>query len=157
MFDGGYFRQNPAPFYGLVREIFPENICPTTTHKFFSLLHAKGRLRRIYTQNIDALELLAGVPEDKIVEAHGSFKSGYCTRCKAVYNLRWLKEQIFQGAEEVPKCPACGGVVRPDVVLFGEALPARFWANIGADFQGRKYIELCHGQELCQQAIGAQE
>jgi len=74
VFEGRYFRQDPEPFYGLVREIFPQNISPTTTHQFFSLLHKKGLLRRIYTQNIDALEYLAGVPEDKIVEAHGSFK-----------------------------------------------------------------------------------
>ena len=63
VFEGGYFRQNPLPFYGLIRELFPSTLTPTTTHKFFSLLHQKGILRRIYTQNIDALEHLAGVPE----------------------------------------------------------------------------------------------
>jgi len=137
VFEGRYFRQDPKPFYGLVREIFPENISPTTTHQFFSLLHKKGLLRRIYTQNIDALEYLAGVPEDKIVEAHGSFKSGYCTACSETYDLSWLKHQIFNGnqADGVPRCAKCGGVVRPDVVLFGEALPARFWSNIDTDFK----------------------
>ena len=76
--------QDPRPFYGLIRfynlyskgclisdrlfrEIFPETLSPTTTHKFFSLLHQKGFLRRIYTQNIDALEVLAGIPPDKII------------------------------------------------------------------------------------------
>ena len=49
------------------REIFPETLSPTTTHKFFSLLHQKGLLRRIYTQNIDALEVLAGIPPEKII------------------------------------------------------------------------------------------
>ena len=51
----------------LFREIFPETLSPTTTHKFFSLLHQKGFLRRIYTQNIDALEVLAGIPPEKII------------------------------------------------------------------------------------------
>ena len=51
----------------LSREIFPETLSPTTTHKFFSLLHQKGILRRIYTQNIDALEVLAGIPPEKII------------------------------------------------------------------------------------------
>lgn len=136
VFDGSYFRKDPRPFYGLIREIFPETLCPTTTHKFFTLLHQKGILRRIYTQNIDALEVLAGVPPEKVVEAHGSFQSSYCTQCKETYDLRWLKREIFspETNDEVPKCDKCGSVVRPNVVLFGEALPDRFWANITTDF-----------------------
>ena len=63
VFEGGYFRKDPLPFYGLIRELFPSTLTPTTTHKFFNLLNKKGVLRRIYTQNIDALEYLAGVPE----------------------------------------------------------------------------------------------
>ena len=63
VFEGSYFRQNPLPFYSLVRELFPSTLTPTTTHKLFSLLHQKGILRRVYTQNIDALEHLAGLPE----------------------------------------------------------------------------------------------
>ena len=137
VFEGSYFRQNPLPFYSLIRELFPSTLTPTTTHKFFSLLNQKGILRRIYTQNIDALEYLAGVPEDKIVEAHGSFQNSYCTKCKKTFDLKWLKTEIFNPDtnEGVPKCPECGGVVRPDVVLFGEALPERFWSNISADFE----------------------
>jgi len=137
VFEGGYFRQNPLPFYGLIRELFPSTLTPTTTHKFFSLLNQKGILRRIYTQNIDALEHLAGVPEDKIIEAHGSFQNSYCTSCKKTYELKWLKTEIFspEKNEGVPKCVDCQGVVRPDVVLFGEGLPSRFWDNISSDFQ----------------------
>ena len=137
VFEGSYFRTNPLPFYGLIRELFPSTLTPTTTHKFFSLLHQKGILRRIYTQNIDALEYLAGVPEDKIIEAHGSFQKSYCTKCKKSYDLKWLKTEIFspERNDGVPKCVDCNGVVRPDVVLFGEPLPSRFWENIDSDFQ----------------------
>lgn len=137
VFEGSYFRSNPLPFYGLIRELFPSTLTPTITHKFFSLLHQKGLLRRIYTQNIDALEYLAGVPEDKIVEAHGSFQTSYCTSCKKTYDLKWLKTEIFDPDrnEGVPKCEACKGVVRPNVVLFGESLPNRFWVNITPDFE----------------------
>ena len=137
VFEGGYFRQNPLPFYSLIRELFPTTLSPTLTHKFFSLLNKKGILRRIYTQNIDALEYLSGVPEDKIVEAHGSFQKSYCTQCRQTYDLRWLKREIFspETNEGVPKCESCEGVVRPDVVLFGEALPSHFWNNITSDFQ----------------------
>lgn len=66
VFDGSFFRQNPAPFYSLVRKIYPRRLKPTLTHRFFKLLHDKGLLLRVYTQNIDALEFLAGLPEDKV-------------------------------------------------------------------------------------------
>jgi len=137
VFEGSYFRRDPKPFYGLIRELFPETLTPTLTHKFFALLHHKGILRRIYTQNIDALEYLAGVPPEKIVEAHGSFQTSYCTKCKKEYQLKWLKDEIFspEKNDEVPKCETCAGVVRPNVVLFGEALPDRFWMNITPDFE----------------------
>lgn len=137
VFEGRYFKQNPLPFYGLIRELFPSTLTPTTTHKFFSLLNQKGILRRIYTQNIDALEYLAGVPEDKIIEAHGSFQNSYCTKCSKTYDLKWLKSETFnpERNEGVPKCTDCQGVVRPDVVLFGEPLPSRFWSNISSDFE----------------------
>ena len=137
VFEGSYFRKDPLPFYGLIREFFPSSLTPTITHKFFSLLNQKGILRRVYTQNIDALEYLAGVPEDKIVEAHGSFQSSYCTECHKPYDLKWLKTEIFNPDknEGVPKCEDCEGVVRPNVVLFGESLPSRFWVYITPDFK----------------------
>ena len=137
IFDGAYFRRNPAPFYSLVREIFPSTLRPTTAHKFFGLLESKGILRRVYTQNIDALEFLAGVPPDKVVEAHGTFQRSYCMKCKEEYDLKWLKAEIFspERNDGVPKCLKCEtGVVRPDVVLFGEALPRRFWTLSSQDF-----------------------
>jgi len=137
VFEGSYFRRDPLPFYGLIRELFPSTLTPTLTHKFFSLLNKKGILRRIYTQNIDALEYLAGVPEDKIVEAHGSFQTSYCTSCQKTYDLKWLKNEVFtpENNDGVPKCVDCQGIVRPNVVLFGESLPNRFWVNITPDFQ----------------------
>ncbi len=139
VFDINFFRYNPLPFYTLVRQIFPERLCPTATHKFYGLLHKKGVLRRIYTQNIDALEVLAGVPESKVIEAHGTFRTGHCTNpsCRQPCDLPWLKSQIFQPEknEGVPKCAKCKGVMRPDVVFFGEKLPARFWDSYGADFE----------------------
>ena len=97
-----------------------------------------GILHRVYTQNIDALEALGGVPEDKIIEAHGTFKEAFCQACNAKYDLAWLKNEIFKPEtnEGVPKCSQCRvGVVRPNVVFFGEALPNRFWSNIDADFR----------------------
>jgi NAD-dependent deacetylase sirtuin 2 len=80
--------------------------------------------------------MLAGVPPEKIIEAHGSFQTAHCTGCKEIYDLRWLKREIFspEGNDGVPKCEQCEGVVRPDVVLFGESLPNRFWTSQTEDF-----------------------
>jgi len=136
VFDGGYFKQNPLPFYSLCREMYPSKLTPTTTHKFFTLLRDKGLLRRVYTQNIDALEFLAGLTEEEVIEAHGSFQKSYCTKCDKTYNLEWLKREMFapETNDGVPKCEVCKSVVRPDIVLFGEALPNKFHTKKSPDF-----------------------
>lgn len=85
IFTYSQFKKNPEPFYHLVRDLFPSELVATPTHKFFTLLHNKNILQRIYTQNIDALEHIAGVPEEKIIEAHGTFHRCYCTKCNAAY------------------------------------------------------------------------
>jgi NAD-dependent histone deacetylase SIR2 len=73
VFDISYFRNNPLPFYTLAQELYPGKYRPTITHSFINLLHKKGLLLKLFTQNIDCLEREAGVPGDLIVEAHGSF------------------------------------------------------------------------------------
>ena len=102
-------------------------------------LFVSGILRRVYTQNIDALETLGGLPEEKVIEAHGTFRNAYCQSCQETYDLPWLKKEIFnpEGNDGVPTCNKCpqAGVVRPDIVFFGESLPNRFWSNIDADFR----------------------
>ena len=106
---------------------------PKTRFLFFS-----GILRRVYTQNIDALENLGGLPEEKIIEAHGTFRTAYCQACNEQYDLPWLKKEIFNPDtnDGVPKCHKCKtGIVRPDIVFFGEKLPTKFWNSIGADFR----------------------
>ena len=133
IFTYDYFKKDPTPFYHLVRELFPEKLTPTPTHNLLTLLHEKGLLKRIYTQNIDALEHIAGVPEEKIIEAHGTFHRSYCTKCKCQYSLQWLKERVFDSDADVnvPKCEKCDdAVVRPDIVFFGESLPRRYFQTI---------------------------
>lgn len=73
VFDISYFRTNPKPFYTLAQEMYPGKYRPTITHSFIYLLHRKGLLLKLFTQNIDCLEREAGVPSDMIIEAHGSF------------------------------------------------------------------------------------
>lgn len=83
----------------------------------------------LFTQNIDCLEREAGVPGDLIVEAHGSFAKQRCIECKTEYPDGLMKEHVFKG--QVPRCTdkKCNGLVKPDIVFFGEALPESFYHN----------------------------
>ena len=81
-------------------------------------------LLRNYTQNIDMLEHKAGIPEDKIVESHGSFSKVYCIDHKHICDLNLFWDEISK--EKVPKCPQCNSTIRPDIVFFGESLPSRY-------------------------------
>lgn len=129
VFDISYFRQNPLPFYTLAHELYPGKYRPTVTHSFITLLHQKGRLLKLFTQNIDCLEREAGVPGDMIVEAHGSFASQRCIDCQTSFPDDLMKEMIRK--KQVPHCirKTCNGLVKPDIVFFGEALPESFHRN----------------------------
>ncbi|WWC91962.1 uncharacterized protein L201_006915 [Kwoniella dendrophila CBS 6074] len=142
VFELGFFQKNPKPFWILAKEIYPGKYYPTPTHYFLNLLNQQKVLKRVFTQNIDTLESLAGLPEDLIVEAHGSFSTAHCLSCKTSVD----KEKILKGGVrngEVVKCdkelPAkgkgkdkqlCGGLVKPDIVFFGENLPDRFFKHL---------------------------
>lgn len=125
VFDISYFRQNPEPFYALAHELYPGKYRPTITHSFISLLDKKGMLSKCFTQNIDCLEREAGVPDDKMIEAHGSFAKQSCIECKAPYPDKEIKIHIEE--KTIPKCHTCEGLVKPEIVFFGEALPSAFF------------------------------
>lgn len=133
IFEIGYFRDNPEPFFALAKELYPGNFKPTLCHYFVRLLHEKGLLLRHYTQNIDTLERIAGIPNDKIVEAHGTFHTNHCIDCQKEYSQEWVKEQIFSNS--VPTCTECNGLVKPDIVFFGEDLPRKFYTLPETDFK----------------------
>ncbi|KAK1999782.1 Sir2 family protein [Colletotrichum falcatum] len=127
VFDISYFRKHPEPFYYLAKELYPGKFYPTVSHAFIALLAKKGLLQMNFTQNIDCLERRAGVPDDKIIEAHGSFATQRCIDCGAVFPADRMQKHVQD--EVVPKCDACGGLVKPDIVFFGEALPESFRNN----------------------------
>ncbi|CAK7262613.1 Sir2 histone deacetylase Hst2 [Sporothrix epigloea] len=128
VFSIDFFRENPHPFYILAKELYPGQFHPTVSHAFLALLSDKGLLRMLFTQNIDCLERAAGVPEDRIVEAHGSFATQRCINldCRAPYPDKEMREHVQDA--RVPRCtqPGCGALVKPDIVFFGESLPPRF-------------------------------
>lgn len=111
----------------MAKELYPGQFYPTVAHAFIALLHEKGLLKMLFTQNIDCLERRAGVPGSQIVEAHGSFATQRCIDCKTEYPEDLMKEAVSKG--DVPHCivPQCNGLVKPDIVFFGEALPEAFF------------------------------
>ncbi|XP_072130606.1 NAD-dependent protein deacetylase sirtuin-2 isoform X1 [Mobula birostris] len=134
IFEMGYFKQNPEPFFALAKELYPGQFKPTLSHYFIRMLRDKGLLLRCYTQNIDTLERVVGLKEEDLIEAHGTFFTSHCTNsaCRKQYNLDWMKTQIF--TKPSPKCEECDSVVKPDIVFFGESLPHRFFATMDSDF-----------------------
>ncbi|XP_048836789.1 NAD-dependent protein deacetylase sirtuin-2 isoform X1 [Brienomyrus brachyistius] len=134
IFQIDYFKKHPEPFFALAKEMYPGQFKPTVCHYFIRMLKDKGLLRRCYSQNIDTLERVAGLQEEDLVEAHGTFYTSHCVSflCRKEYTLDWMKEKIF--SEQVPKCEKCNDLVKPDIVFFGENLPARFFSTMTMDF-----------------------
>jgi len=130
IFDLEFFRSNPAPFATLASSIWPgqeDGPKPTLAHSFLRLLENKGCLRRVYTQNIDGLESLAGVSDDKLVECHGHFRSCSCISpsCGATsFDITECRDSYLRG--EAYRCRECGSLSKPDIVFFGEVLPERY-------------------------------
>ncbi|XP_020662649.3 NAD-dependent protein deacetylase sirtuin-3, mitochondrial isoform X3 [Pogona vitticeps] len=128
IFDINYFFHNPKPFFMLAKELYPGNYRPNYAHYFLRLLLDKGLLLRLYTQNIDGLERVAGIPPDKLVEAHGTFATATCTVCRRSYPGEDFRGDVL--ADKIPKCPVCTGIIKPDIVFFGEELPHRFFLHV---------------------------
>ncbi|KAL8558734.1 hypothetical protein ACOMHN_036401 [Nucella lapillus] len=128
IFDIDYFHHNPRPFFTLAQELYPSGkYRPNYLHYFSRLLHDRGLLLRLYTQNIDGLERIAGIPAEKLVEAHGTFSTATCVSCRQKYEGSDIKEKIME--DKLPRCrrTTCNGIVKPDIVFFGEELPKRFY------------------------------
>ncbi|CAF1529948.1 unnamed protein product [Adineta steineri] len=132
IFTLDFFRENPKPFFLLAKELYPNNFKPTPAHHFIQLLNEKGKLLRVFTQNIDSLERVVGIPPEKIVEAHGTFFTNHCLDCQKEYSLDHVKEIIFN--DEIPHCDECSGIIKPDIVFFGENLPKRYGECVSTDF-----------------------
>ena len=118
-FDITYFRKAPKSFWKNLkpfRDSFSE-IQPNTGHRALAEMEALGFLRMVITQNVDGLHQAAG--SKKVIEVHGNLRNVVCLSC----NLRFPVEGRSWG--RVPLCPECGAVLKPDAVLFGEALPMK--------------------------------
>ncbi|CAK7902182.1 NAD-dependent protein deacetylase Hst2p [[Candida] anglica] len=125
VFDIDYFREHPRAFYTLAEELYPGQFEPTAFHYLVRLLQDKDLLHRVYTQNIDTLERIAGVEDKYLVEAHGSFVNNHCIDCHEEMSTEDLKSHMNE--KRIPKCTECEGYVKPDIVFFGEGLPSKFF------------------------------
>jgi len=134
VFDLSFYNVNPQPFVSLAAELWPGlKHSPTVSHSFVALLETKNLLLRNFTQNIDGLEILAGVSEDKLVECHGHFRTASCISCGVPFDGRECRRRIVTD-KVAPSCPKCErGVVKPDIVFFGESLPVRFGKVLHGD------------------------
>lgn len=112
-----FFLNHTKEFYEFYRTrmIYPA-ARPNPAHYALVELERRGQLKAIITQNIDGLHQLAG--SANVLELHGSTHRNYCMDCRAFYTL----EVVTDSQDSVPQCKECGGVVKPDVVLYQESL-----------------------------------
>lgn len=110
-----FFMQNPEEFYRFYQQkMLCDTAKPNAAHKKLAELETAGKLKAIVTQNIDNLHQMAG--SKKVLELHGSTHRNYCMQCHKFYDFAYMK-----AAKGVPKCE-CGGIIKPDVVLYEEGL-----------------------------------
>ena len=110
-----FFERDPAEFYRFYREkLVARDAKPNAAHLKLAQWKKEGKLRAILTQNIDGLHQAAGSKE--VLELHGSTHRCYCARCRKPYPASYVND-----GEGIPRC-GCGGIVRPDVVLYEEPL-----------------------------------
>jgi NAD-dependent deacetylase len=124
VFEIGWFRRAPAYFYEFSRDFVAtvKDLRPTYAHRFLAELERTGRLSGVVTQNIDMLHQLAG--SRRVVELHGSYASATCSGCGKRYgelSYLWWEELMRSGpTPPVVLCPVCSGVLKPNIVFFGE-------------------------------------
>jgi NAD-dependent deacetylase len=139
------FRRDPARFWSFYRPRLHSlsAVEPNDAHRALAELERRNQLEAVVTQNIDMLHHKAG--SERVIEVHGSIKSGTCQECGARFSVEQINE-LFDD-DGVAICARCPGHVKPDVVLFGEMLPAGAIAEAEA-LAARAELLLCIGTSL---------
>ena len=111
-----FCRRNTEEFYRFYRaKMLALDAKPNAAHKKLAQWEQEGKLKAVVTQNIDGLHQAAG--SKMVYELHGSVHRNYCQKCGAFYDARYMLER-----KGIPKCEKCGGIIKPDVVLYEEGL-----------------------------------
>lgn len=117
MLSHEFFMNHTEEFYKFYKtKMIYRDAKPNKAHIALAELEKKGKLRAVITQNIDGLHQMAG--SKNVIELHGSLHRNFCMDCRESYNLDF----ILNSPKDVPVCKSCGGVIKPDVVLYGETL-----------------------------------
>lgn len=114
------FLEHPELFYGWAKEFLYrlDEFHPASVHRVLAKLEERGMLAGTYTQNIDLLHQKAG--SRKVYELHGSPAIHHCLKCRNTYSYAQIAPQVL--ADQIPHCSQCGGLIKPDVVFYGENL-----------------------------------
>jgi NAD-dependent SIR2 family protein deacetylase len=128
LFQLSSFKQNPGPFYDFCKGFNIDHCKPTKTHLFMGYLCKRNIVKKIYTQNVDGLELKAGVPINKMVFAHGKITEAACPSCGREYDINVLKNEYVM-KDKIMYCESCNTPIKPKVIFYGESLPISFILN----------------------------
>ena len=124
MISRSFFDAHPAEFFDFYCDrMLALDAEPNRAHQKLAELEGNGTLSAVVTQNIDGLHQKAG--SKHVYELHGSVLRNFCMGCGKAYPVERLLKLRAQSADGVPRCPACGGIVKPDVVLYEEPLDER--------------------------------
>ena len=132
LFNRKYIKSNPKPFYSLVKEFISKNYSPSISHYLSILFNKKNLLMRYYTQNIDSLDLKAGLTNPYLIECHGHMRTATCSNCNKKINIELIKDIIIN--DKIPECDICKGLIIPDVVMNDDDLPEEFFEQLDKDF-----------------------
>jgi NAD-dependent deacetylase len=139
------FRRDPARFWGFYRQRLRllADVEPNGAHEALAELERRDLLEAVITQNIDTLHTKAG--SERVIEVHGSIRTSSCQSCGEQIETVGIEELFDENGAAI--CPRCGGNVKPDVVLFGEMLPAEAIAEAEA-LSARADLMICNGSSL---------
>ena len=136
-----FWEENPEEFYRFYRDkLIVKGAKPNAAHLRLAKLEREGRLKAVVTQNIDGLHQAAG--SKTVYELHGSTLRNYCVKCGAFYDVDFIANSTG-----VPRCPKCGGIVKPDVVLYEEGLDS-YTINKSVEYISRADMLIIGGTSL---------
>ncbi len=127
MLSHSFYESHTAEFFDFYRKkLIVHGAKPNAAHLRLAKLERQGVCKAVVTQNIDGLHQAAG--SQTVYELHGSTLRNYCTRCGKFYPVEFIEQAGDQG-DGIPRCTACGGIVKPDVVLYEEGLDEQTLEN----------------------------
>lgn len=141
-------RRNPVEFYQFYRYRLSKlhGAQPNPVHTGLAALEAAGYVKALITQNIDGLHQAAG--SKRVIEMHGSLRECVCLRCRRRFSSQLIDVDV-QHPDDIPGCPECGGILKPGVILFEEALPeAAIEDALAATYQADLFVVIGSSLEV---------